>query len=138
MRAASGPLRRSSRGRPTTGPSISGIAQRWTESGCGAAGRRGSDKLLSLAAELDRAGFRELACGPEDLLLRRFHFGDAYRALRLQIVLEHLGGALRHVLVDLLLQRLLGALHRQHQAVAGDLAQQLLHAAIVEVDQVVE
>ena len=84
---------------------------------------------------------RRAAAGPRPTMRRavtRISFCAAStsrqldRALRLEVVLHHLRRALRHVLEELLLQLLVRRLERDDQLVARNLAQQLLHAAIVD------
>src|SRR6185503_4253590 len=116
-------------------PSTAGRSQRDTSLRCA---RSDSDILLALAAELDGAFVGQLASGHQDFLLRGLDIREAHRALGLQVALEHFRGALRHVLEDLGLEVLVGALERDEQFVGGDLAQQFLHAAIVDLEQVVE
>src|SRR4051812_42932448 len=114
-------------GRGSGAPSTEGRSQRLP-----------SDMLLALAPERDRARVRELARGDEDFLLRRLDIREPHRALRFEIGLEHLRRALRHVLEHLRLEGFVDALERDEQFVRGHLAQQLLHAAIVDLDEVVE
>src|SRR6185436_6680633 len=96
-------------GRGSGAPSTVGRSQRDTS--CGDA-RSGSDILLALASELDRAIVGELAGREQDFLLRRLDVRETHRALGLQVALEHLGRALRHVLEDLGLEVLVRALER--------------------------
>src|SRR5215831_12985833 len=71
-----------------------------------------SDILLALAAELDGAFVGQLAGREQDHALRRFDVRQAYRALGLQVALEHLRRALRHVLEHLGLEGVVRALER--------------------------
>src|SRR5665213_1310213 len=106
--------------RASTGPLICGSSQTavaWT-----------SDILLAaLAAQLQAAFLAHAPRGDQNLLLRRLDLRQPHRTARFQVVLHHLRRAFRHVLEYFLLE-----------FVAGHFAQQLLHAAIVDLVQVLE
>src|SRR6185436_17679980 len=104
-------------GRGSGAPSTAGRSQRCAPSV--------SDILLALAAKLDGAIVGKLAGGEQDLLLCGF-----------DVALEHFAGALRHVLEDLGLEGLVRTLERDEQFVGGNLAKQLLHATVVDLQQV--
>src|SRR5690606_33626579 len=104
-----------------------------------ASGRRCSYQLLAAAvAEVDHALIGQAADDGHDLLLRRLDVGQAYRAAGLHVLQQDLGRTLGHVAGDLLAHPDVGAAQGDAQALAGDLAQQGLQLAVVQLDQVVE
>src|SRR6185436_14632636 len=115
-------------GRGSGAPSTAGRSQRCAPSV--------SDILLALAAKLDGAIVGKLAGGEQDLLLCGFDVGETHGALGFEVALEHFAGALRHVLEDLGLEGLVRTLERDEQFVGGNLAKQLLHATVVDLQQV--
>src|SRR5256885_2598649 len=102
------------------------------------------DKLLGLlrtvgaAGDHDRAGVLEVADGGDDAALRLFDHGAPLRRLILHLFDQHLGAALRHVAEDLLLDLLGHAAQREREVLLVDVLQHQLHAAVVELDDVLE
>src|SRR5580698_4745354 len=85
---------RSSIGRPMTLPSTTGSDQRSMDATLAVNVRRGSDIRFALASQRDGAGLGQLAGDLQNLFLRALDFGDAHRALGLEVVLQHFGGPL--------------------------------------------
>src|SRR3954469_9306405 len=103
-----------------------------------------SDKLLIVvlravaARDRQRAGVLELADDPDDPALRLLDDRAALRRLQLELLEEHLGAALRHVAENLLLDVVGDAAQGQGQVLLLDLLEHLLHAAVVDLHDVVE
>src|SRR5690348_12160870 len=131
--------------RPAAGRAPTGSGGSWSKekSALGSASAT-LDKLLRLllvvgpARDHDRAGVLETADGAYDAALRLLDDGEPLRRLVLHLLEEHLGAALRHVAEDLLLDLLRDAAQRHREVLLVDVLQDELHAAVVELDDVLE
>src|SRR5947207_4077755 len=130
--------------RPAVGRAPAGSGGSWSNEKALAGASATLDKLLRLlgvfaaACDNDRAGVLEVADGGDDASLRLLDDGAALRGLVLHLLDEHLGPALGHVPEDLLLDLLGHATQRHGEVLLVHVLEHELHAAVVELEDVLE
>src|SRR5918994_1768448 len=99
----------------------------------------GDEFILAVASpDHDRLGLLELADLGDDAALGLLDDAAQLRRLVLDLLEQHLGRALRHVGHDLVADLLGHAAKREREVLLVDVLEQDLHAAVVELDDVLE
>src|ERR1039458_5918479 len=97
------------------------------------------DILLAYRAlQTDGALGLHLPYNRDDLLLRRLDLFDFDRAQRLHVFSQHLGTTRRHTLQEVFLELVTGSFQGNRQHLAVDAAKDLLHAVLIDQQQVFE
>src|SRR5690606_11388550 len=94
--------------------------------------------LLASAGDRDLAFVSEPAHDRKDFLLRALHLADPHRPSEFEIFLERFARAFRQIAEEMLLDLRGRALERDDEELARQLAENPLHAAIVDLEQVLE